>query len=199
MQHGGFVEEAFRESIVTNIKQRRFARGGSTISMQLVKNVFLSRNKSVSRKIEEVLIVWLMERQRLVSKERMFEVYLNIIEWGPNVYGIGEAARFYFNKSPDELTLAESIFLASLIPSPKHFKYRFDETGQLKPYMANFFRLVSGRMAKREKIPQEEADNLQTIIQLSGPARDYIVLADTIPVDTLDLLQVPAADPLIQQ
>lgn len=191
MQHGGFVEEAFRESIVTNIKQRRFARGGSTISMQLVKNVFLSRNKSVSRKIEEMLIVWLMERQRLVSKERMFEVYLNIIEWGPNVYGIGEASRFYFNKSPDELTLAESIFLASLIPSPKHFRYRFDESGQLKPYMANFFKLVSGRMARREKIPQEEADNLQAVIQLVGPARDYIVPVDTLPVDTLELLQVP--------
>jgi hypothetical protein len=191
MQHGGFVQEAFRESIITNLKQRRFARGGSTISMQLVKNVFLSRNKSVSRKIEEVMIVWLIEKQRLVSKERMLEVYLNIIEWGPNVYGIGEAARFYFNKSPDELTLAESIFLASLIPSPKHFRYRFDESGQLKPSVAGFFKLVSGRMAKREKISQSEADNLQVDIRLSGAALEYVLPVDTIPIDTLDLIPVP--------
>ena len=188
LQHGGFVEEAFRESIVTNIKQGRFARGGSTISMQLVKNVFLSRNKSVSRKLEEILIVWLMEQNRLVSKERMLEVYLNIIEWGPNVYGIGEASRFYFGKSPDELTLAESIFLASLIPSPKHFKYRFDDSGNLKPYMANFFKLVSGRMARREKIAQAEADSLQPYVKLSGPALQFVLPPDTLPVDTLELI-----------
>lgn len=195
MQHGGFVQQAFRESIVTNLKQRRFARGGSTISMQLVKNVFLSRNKSVSRKIEEILIVWLIEKQRIVSKERMFEVYLNIIEWGPNVYGVGEAARFYFNKSPDELNLAESIFLASLIPSPKHFRYRFDENGQLKPYVAGFFKLVSERLAKREKITQEEADNLQADIRLSGAALEYVMPVDTLPVDTLELITVPIGLP----
>jgi membrane peptidoglycan carboxypeptidase len=197
MQHGGFVEEAFRESVVTNIKKRRFARGGSTISMQLVKNIFLSRNKSVSRKIEEILIVWLIENHRLVSKERMFEVYLNIIEWGPNVYGIGEASRFYFSKSPDELTLAESIFLSSLIPSPKQFRYRFDANGQLKPYMANYFKLVSGRLARREKIAQAEADSLQPAIKLSGPALDFILPVDTIPADTLELIPILPESPSI--
>lgn len=197
MQHGGFVEEAFRESVVTNIKKRRFARGGSTISMQLVKNIFLSRNKSVSRKIEEILIVWLIENHRLVSKERMFEVYLNIIEWGPNVYGIGEASRFYFSKSPDELTLAESIFLSSLIPSPKQFRYRFDANGQLKPYMANYFKLVGGRLARREKIAQAEADSLQPSIKLSGPALDFILPVDTIPTDTLELIPILPEGPSI--
>src|SRR5690606_11361211 len=87
-RHKGFHEEAFRLAIITNIKEKRFARGGSTITMQLVKNVFLSRNKTVSRKAEEALIVWLIENQKLVSKYRMFEVYLNIIEWGPYIYGI---------------------------------------------------------------------------------------------------------------
>ncbi|MBL0342826.1 MAG: transglycosylase domain-containing protein [Bacteroidetes bacterium] len=97
--HRGFNEEAFRESMVTNIKEKRFARGGSTISMQLVKNVFLNRNKTISRKIEEALIVWLIENNGIVSKSRMLEVYLNIIEWGPGIYGIGEAAEFYFSKN----------------------------------------------------------------------------------------------------
>ncbi len=193
MNHNGFVEEAFKESIITNIKEKRFARGGSTISMQLVKNVFLSRNKSVSRKIEEIMIVWLMESKRLVTKERMFEVYLNVIEWGPNVYGIGEASRFYFSKSPDELTLSESIFLSSLIPSPKYFRYRFDQNGNLKPYMENYFKLIAGRLATREKIPQVEADSLQPFIKLAGPALEFVQPVDTIPVDTLELIPVVPA------
>jgi membrane peptidoglycan carboxypeptidase len=186
--HAGFVEESFRESIATNIKKGRFARGGSTISMQLVKNVFLSRNKSVSRKLEEALIVWLIEQQRLVSKDRMFEVYLNIIEWGPNVYGIGEASRFYFDKFPRDLNLAESIYLASIIPHPKYFKYSFDTTGNFKPFMANYFKLVSGRLVKREKITQSEADSLVPFVKLTGEALNLVVPLDTIPTDTLDLI-----------
>jgi membrane peptidoglycan carboxypeptidase len=79
--------------------------------MQLIKNVFLTREKTVSRKLEEILLVYILENNRIVSKERMLEVYFNIIEWGPNVYGIGEASRFYFQKSPSELTFNECLFL----------------------------------------------------------------------------------------
>jgi Transglycosylase len=190
MNHGGFVMESFRESIATNLREKRFARGGSTISMQLVKNVFLSRNKSVSRKLEEVLIVWLIENQRLISKERMLEVYLNIIEWGPDVYGIGEASRFYFEKSPDELTLSESIFLASLIPSPKLYRYRFDPQGNLKPYVASFMKLVSNRLVIREKIAQVEADSLKLNIQLTGPAMNIFVAPDSTVLDSIPKLPI---------
>jgi len=188
--HAGFVEESFRESIATNFQKGRFVRGGSTLSMQLVKNVFLSRNKTISRKLEEALIVWLIEQNRIVTKERMFEVYLNIIEWGPNVYGIGEASRFYFDKYPSQLTLAESIYLASIIPHPKYFRYSFDETGNLKPYMANFYKLVSGRLVKREKIAQIEADSLVPNVKLSGAALNFILPVDTVPVDSLELQEI---------
>ncbi len=188
--HSGFVEESFRESIATNIKQGRFARGGSTISMQLVKNIHLSRNKTIARKLEEALIVWLIEQNRLVSKERMFEVYLNIIEWGPNVYGIGEASHFYFGKSPKDLTLAESIYLSSLIPHPKYFRYSFDAAGNLKPFMANYFKLVAGRLVKREKISQSEADSLQPIVHLNGLALQIVMPVDSVPVDSLELEQL---------
>jgi hypothetical protein len=84
--HKGFMEKAFVKSAIQNLKEKRFARGGSTLSMQLVKNVFLTRQKTVARKVEEALIVWLLENTQLVSKQRMFEVYLNIIEWGPSKY-----------------------------------------------------------------------------------------------------------------
>jgi membrane peptidoglycan carboxypeptidase len=85
--------------------------------MQLIKNVFLTREKTVSRKLEEILLVYILENNRIVSKERMLEVYF-IIEWGPNVYGIGEASRFYFQKSPSELTFNECLFLSNH-PKPK--------------------------------------------------------------------------------
>ena len=84
--HNGFIPSAIRESLIQDIKERRFARGGSTLSMQLVKNVFLSRNKTIARKLEEMLIVWLIESDHLTSKERMFEVYLNIAEWGHDLW-----------------------------------------------------------------------------------------------------------------
>ena len=148
--HKGFNEKAFRVSIATNYKAGAFKRGASTVSMQLVKNVFLNRNKTVSRKVEEILIVWLIENQRLVSKERMYEVYLNIIEWGRNVYGIGEAARYYFDKTPAELNLGESIFLAFVIPSPKKALSYFQPDGTLQVRnVRGYFKIIGRIMAKR--------------------------------------------------
>ncbi len=187
--HNGFNEDAFRKSIATNFKAGKFVRGGSTISMQLVKNIFLSRKKTVARKAEEALIVWMIESNRLYSKERMLEVYLNIIELGPNVYGIGEASHFYFNKQPSELSLEEGIFLASLLPHPKWFRYSFDQEGNLKPYMAGYYRLVSSFMLKKQLIDQNQFDHLQPAVKIIGPAREMIVPSDTLlPADFDNLI-----------
>lgn len=147
--HNGFVMESFRKSIATNYKEKAFKRGGSTISMQLVKNVFLNRQKTLARKIEEIMIVWVMENTQVASKQRMFEVYLNLIEWGKNIYGIGEAARFYFGKHPSELNLGESIYLASIVPRPKSSLYFFEPDGFLRTSLRGYFRLIGGIMARR--------------------------------------------------
>jgi len=179
--HNGFIPDAIRASIITNIKEKRFARGGSTISMQLVKNVFLTRNKNITRKVEEMLITWLIESQRLVSKDRMLEVYLNVIETGPMVYGVNEAARFYFKKDVSKLTLAESIYIASIVPRPKWFRYSFDETGALRDYLKSYYSLVSGKMLRKEWISQEEFDNLKPEVELKGPAREMVLPKDSIP------------------
>lgn len=152
-QHKGFNEKAFRVSIATNFKARSFKRGGSTISMQLVKNAFLNRNKDLARKVEEILIVWLIENQRLVPKERMLEVYLNLIEWGKNVYGVGEAARYYFGKSPGELSIGESLFLAYVIPSPKKAITHFMPDGHLRQGLRGWFRFVGRIMTRRGLAP----------------------------------------------
>ncbi|MBK8659004.1 MAG: transglycosylase domain-containing protein [Bacteroidetes bacterium] len=183
MLHRGFLSEAFRESIIKNYKEKRFARGGSTISMQLVKNVFLSRNKTIARKAEEALVVYLIENLRWVSKERMLEIYLNVIEWGPGVYGIGEASAFYFNKKPSELHLSECIFLAGIIPNPIYFKYQFDTSGHLKPYLSGYFQILSSRMLSKGWINEQDTTQLLSSLQLHGRAKQLVS-----PLDSASLL-----------
>lgn len=191
--HNGFVEDAFRSSIATNYKERAFKRGGSTISMQLVKNVFLNRNKTMARKIEEIIIVWLMESTQVVSKERMYEVYLNIIEWGRNVYGIREASRYYFGKHPSELTIGESIYLASIVPRPKTGLYGFLYDGSLKPHLSGYFGYIGNIMTRRGLI-DDESDHLYGFYAVSlreplRPAKPAGV--DTSMIRAPEMMQLP--------
>ena len=179
--HKGFIESAFAQSISANIKTGQFTRGGSTLSMQLVKNVFLSKNKTIGRKVEEALIVWLIENNNLCSKDRMYEVYLNIIEWGPGIYGIAQASKFYFNKKPANLTLSESIFLASIIPSPKWFRYAFDTDGNLKEDRRGFFNVLSEILYKKGIITEEQHDSFLPDVKLTGPAKQLIAPKDQLP------------------
>jgi membrane peptidoglycan carboxypeptidase len=189
--HRGFITEAFKQSIIKNIKTKKFSRGGSTISMQLIKNVFLTREKTISRKMEEILLVYLLENNRIASKERMLEVYFNIIEWGPNVYGIGEASRFYFQKNPSDLTLNECLFLATIIPSPKKFMYQFDNQGNLKGYANKNQRYLSNLMLKRGILTSEDTIG-QHGVYVSGNARSYLNIvkiqdSTAIPLDSLSI------------
>ncbi len=170
-KHHGFLLEPFRDSIAANLLEKRFVRGASTISMQLVKNLFLKRQKTIARKLEEMIITWMIEENGLVSKERMFEIYLNIIEWGPLVYGAQEAARFYFDKDVADLTLAEAIFMASIIPQPKHFMASFDAEQRLRPGLQAYFADVSAKMLQRGWIGQQDFDTLNAEVRLKGPAR----------------------------
>jgi len=182
-RHTGFVEQSFRNSIATNFKEKRFKRGGSTISMQLVKNIFLSRNKTIARKAEEILIVWLIEKNHLVSKERMLEVYFNIIEMGQNVYGIGEASRHYFGKTPAELTIGEGIFLANIVPKPKVALYKFMSDGSLKGYLFNYFNFIGNTMARRGLTPSDTSGYGFYNVRLRAGLRPYL-LPDSIVIDS---------------
>lgn len=185
MWHRGFLPDAFRGAIIDNVKAGRFVRGGSTISMQLVKNVFLNRNKTITRKLEEALIVWLIENERLSSKERMYEVYLNIIEMGPLVYGVQEGAQFYFGKDVSNLSLAESIFMASIVPHPKWFRYSFDESGHLRDFLGPYYSFLANRMAGKGFISEAEAATIKPDIFLTGPARKFLSGSDTTGADSL--------------
>jgi hypothetical protein len=181
--HKGFVEESFRKSIAVNFKEKKFKRGGSTISMQLVKNIFLNRKKTVSRKVEEALIVWLIENNRLVSKSRMLEVYFNIIELGNNVYGIGEASRYYFDKRPADLSLGEGIFLANLVPKPKIAIFKFASNGGLKSYLMPYFKFIGGIMARRGLAPADSTGYGFYDVHLREGLR-HLLPPDTLAIDT---------------
>ena len=173
-RHKGFINDAFKQSIIKNIKTKKFTRGASTISMQLVKNAFLTREKTLSRKLEEILLVYVLENNRISSKERMLEVYFNIIEWGPNVYGIGEASRFYFQKHPSDLSLNECIFLASIIPSPKKFMYQFNSEGELRSGIYRQQERLTRLMFARGILKPEDTLYQLKKILIAGPASDYI-------------------------
>lgn len=187
--HRGFITEAFKQSIIKNIKTKKFARGASTISMQLVKNVFLTREKTLSRKLEEILLVYILENNRIVSKERMLEVYFNIIEWGPNVYGIGEASRYYFQKHPSELSLDESVFLASIVPRPKAFMWKFNTEGNLKSHAISHNRYIKNIMLRRGLLIPEDTIAQTGFIYVSGPARSRINIKEQVPEET-DTIQI---------
>ncbi|HXX62158.1 MAG TPA: monofunctional biosynthetic peptidoglycan transglycosylase, partial [Bacteroidota bacterium] len=114
--HGGVDWFEVQASLEKDIRQRRAARGASTITQQVAKNLFLSTSKDPVRKLKELLITLLLERE--LGKNRILEIYLNIIEWGHGLYGIEAAAEKYFGKGADALSVDEAARLAAVIPSP---------------------------------------------------------------------------------
>lgn len=120
--HEGLDWDAIKESIETNIEKREFARGGSTITQQLAKNVFFSTRKSLIRKAREAIVATWMERD--LSKKRIIEIYLNVIEWGDGVYGCEAAAQRYYGVSCAVLDVDQAAGLAAMIPSPRRINPR---------------------------------------------------------------------------
>lgn len=116
-EHGGMDVDAIKEAFKYNLEQRRMARGASTITQQLAKNLFLSREKTITRKLKEIYLTKRLEQT--LSKDRIMELYLNVIELGPMVHGVGHGSRYYFGKPPAALTPRESAFLASMLPGPR--------------------------------------------------------------------------------
>jgi len=116
MSHDGFDWIGLMNAFKKNLQASEFVLGGSTISQQVAKNLFLNPEKSLARKLEEAFLTWHIEKS--IPKERIMEIYLNVAHWAPGVYGIREAARFYFGKDPKKLDVKESVFLASILPNP---------------------------------------------------------------------------------
>lgn len=118
--HDGFDYEAMQKAMEKDIKKKTFHAGGSTISQQLAKNLYLTPAKNPIRKIKEAILTWRIERH--LSKRRILELYLNVAEWGDGLFGIGPAARRYYGKSASALTAREAAELAAALPNPKRYR-----------------------------------------------------------------------------
>jgi monofunctional biosynthetic peptidoglycan transglycosylase len=160
-QHEGFDWNQITEALKKDLKQGRFARGASTITQQVIKNVFLGPEKTLLRKIKEFILA--VSLDRAVSKNRILEVYLNIAEWGEGLYGIGPASFYYFGKSPSQLTAKEGAFLAMLLPSPKRYSQSF-RGRKLSEYARETIESILDKMKQARYLTEEQLQD-----QLSQP------------------------------
>lgn len=166
-RHHGFDHEAIKNSIRENLRKMRFVRGASTVSMQLAKNLYLERTKSVARKLQETLLTMYLEQE--LTKEQIMELYLNVVEFGPLVYGIGAAARHYFNTTPAQLSLGQALYIASILPNPN--VQHFSKTGEVTPGWSEYLRKLMQIAHKRRRISDEELERgLQETVVRGSPA-----------------------------
>ncbi len=153
--HGGFSVTALERSLREAVSLRRFHQGGSTISMQLAKNLFLDRKKVLARKLREAVLTWAIERR--LGKDYLLELYLNIIEYGPGIYGIENAARFYFDKSAVGLDPLETAFLMALKPQPR-WGYRQWQKNEVTAKWRAYLELILSRLEEKGFIPALTAE-----------------------------------------
>ena len=143
VDHEGFDWEGMQKALEKNQKKGRFAAGGSTISQQLAKNLFLTPTKSYFRKAEEAIITLMLEN--LWSKRRILEVYLNVIEWGNGVFGAEAAARHYYNASAAQLGPEQAARLAGMVPNPRYY-----DRNRNAPGLGRKTAIILGRMPGAE-------------------------------------------------
>ena len=134
MHHHGFDWEGMQYALERNQDKGKVVAGGSTISQQLAKNLFLYNKRSFIRKGQEAVATWMMER--MWSKQRILEVYLNSVEFGENIYGVEAATQHYFGKSARSLTRDQAAFLAAILPNPKYYQnHQNDRKVQIRKKM----------------------------------------------------------------
>jgi monofunctional biosynthetic peptidoglycan transglycosylase len=154
-KHEGFDYEAIQNAIEKDIKAKKFKLGGSTISQQLAKNLYLSPAKSPVRKIREAIITWRMER--VLTKKRIIELYLNIVEWGDaGIFGIEAASRHYYGKPASEINPEEAARLAAVLPNPK----KYNPLGDSR-YVVHRSNLIYSIMVRRGIVVPEFEDVIE--------------------------------------
>ncbi len=150
--HHGIDYQAIQNSIRMNLEAGKFLRGGSTISMQLTKNLYLSRAKNLSRKLEEAVLTILLEQE--LSKHELIELYLNVIEFGPGIYGVRDAARYYFDEEPRRLSLGQALYLGSILPSPDTLHFQPD--GRVSPGWGRYLQKLMHLAKRIRRISEDE-------------------------------------------
>jgi membrane peptidoglycan carboxypeptidase len=153
-RHHGFDSEAIKNSIRENLRRKRFVRGASTITMQLAKNLYLDRGKNLSRKLQEAVLTMYLEQA--LTKDQIMELYLNVVELGPLVYGIGPAAKYYFDTTAADLSLGQALYISSIMPNPK--VQHFAAGGAVSSSWADVLRRLMKTARDQKRITDEELD-----------------------------------------
>jgi monofunctional biosynthetic peptidoglycan transglycosylase len=162
-KHEGFDYEAMQKAIEKDLKAQKFKLGGSTISQQLAKNLYLSPSKNPIRKIREAIITWRMEKT--LSKKRILELYLNVAEWGDRgIFGIESAARHYYGKPASALGPEEAVRLAAVLPNPRKFSPLGDQR-----YVVNRSNLIYKIMVRRGIVVPEYEEVEEDKGEPAGP------------------------------
>ena len=130
LDHEGFDWDGIQKAYKKNLKKHKIVAGGSTISQQLAKNLFLSTKRTPWRKAEEVMITLMLEAT--MSKHRIFEIYLNVIEWGNGIFGAEAAARYYYHTSAKNLSVSQAAKLAAMVPNPRYYDKHREASGLLR-------------------------------------------------------------------
>lgn len=159
--HEGFDFEAIQKAVEKDLKSKKFKAGGSTISQQLARNLYLSPSKNPLRKMKEAILTWRLERN--LTKRRIIELYLNVAEWGDGVFGIEAAANRYYGKGSAELTAHEAARLAVILPSP--LRYR---PGGGRSYPEKRAEVIYGIMVRRGIVLPDYED----LLREAPPAND---------------------------
>jgi hypothetical protein len=152
-QHHGFITTEFRSALIKDLEAGAFKYGASSITMQFVKNVLLYRDKTLARKLQELFLTWHVENT--LSKDRILEIYFNVIEYGPGLYGIGPASWHFFSKPPKDLNPVEAAFFSSILPSPKE-RYKQYCAGTLTRWTTSKITRILGIMRKRDRLTDVE-------------------------------------------
>lgn len=153
-EHEGIDLDAIIWSLTENLRKQKYEYGASTITQQVVKNLFLTNEKSIVRKIKEIIITERLEKH--FSKNQILELYLNVAELGPDIFGVHEASRHYFGKVPAEINAAEGAFIALMLPSPRKYYYAIYQNRNLAPTKSRKIRRVLGDMLANEYISTEQ-------------------------------------------
>jgi len=150
--HTGVNYQAVWDALRHDVQKKRFARGGSTITQQMIKNVLLSKEKTLTRKLREFVLA--RQAEEILTKRRILELYLNEVEWGENVYGIEAASRYYFDKHAPELTHAEAALLAGMLPNPRYYNpfKRLDKARQRQEQV--LFNMFQAKLLTQEEYGQ---------------------------------------------
>jgi monofunctional biosynthetic peptidoglycan transglycosylase len=152
--HDGIDTDAILAASLQNLRKKKYESGASTITQQVVKNLFLSDSKSLVRKTREVLVA--RDLDAAYTKNQILELYLNLAEFGPRIFGVKDAAQHYFKKSPGEINAAEGAFLAILLPSPRRYHYSLYENQNLTPAKRKKMRRILSDMLSNEFISPKQ-------------------------------------------